>query len=371
MPKTWFKNLQSWYRSVWLGWPLTYRLALVAAVLVLLFSFVATQAKPGGQPSKLVQLIQPTLMISPLDGLSYEAESAGRHPLGVMIENHPESRPQSGLSQAAIVYEALAEGGITRFLAIFGPNLPERVGPVRSARPYYLDWCLEYDCYYAHVGGNVTALDLIPKLGIKDLDQFRYGVASYGRIFYRQPKKGIATEHTMYADPLALYRQAEKNWGQAAALSPRFKRAQSLPSEVTATNGRQTANLVKIAISSQQFNPSYRYLPEQKRYQRLLADQPQLDALGNQAIEVSNIIIQEVASQAVKSRINEKGLALTTVGNGKGYFLARGLIEPITWQKAASDQPTKFFDQAKQELKLLPGKTWISVVNPGTKLTVE
>ncbi|TSC64887.1 MAG: hypothetical protein CEO22_671, partial [Candidatus Berkelbacteria bacterium Gr01-1014_85] len=130
-------------------------------------------------------------------------------------------------------------------------------------------------------------------------------------------------------------------------------------------------NLVKIAISSQQFNPSYRYLPEQQRYQRLLADQPQLDALGNQAIEVSNIIIQEVASQAVKSRINEKGLALTTVGNGKGYFLARGLIEPITWQKAASDQPTKFFDQAKQELKLLPGKTWISVVNPGTKLTVE
>lgn len=371
MTEAWLRKFQQWYRTVWLDWPLTYRLAMIAAGLVLVFSFIATQAKPGGQPSKLVQLIKPTLVTSPLDGLSYAAESAGRHPLGVMIENHPESRPQSGLSQAAIVYEALAEGGITRFLAIFGPNLPERVGPVRSARPYYLDWCLEYDCYYAHVGGNVTALDLIPKLGIKDLDQFRYGVASYGRIFYRLPKKGIATEHTMYADPMALYRQAEKNWGQSTALTPRFKRATTLDSQITAANGRLTANLVKIAISSQQFNPSYRYLPEKQRYQRLLADQPQLDALGNQPIEVSNIIIQEVASQAVKSRINEKGLSLATVGSGKGYFMARGLIEPISWEKTAPDQQTKFLDASKQELKLLPGKTWISVVNPGTKLDIE
>src|SRR3989339_1542901 len=82
----------------------------------------------------------------------------GQRPLGIMVENHKEARPQSGLSSADVIYEVVAEGGITRFMAIFYCNLSDvQVGPVRSARTYFLDWLGEYDALYAHVGGANTS----------------------------------------------------------------------------------------------------------------------------------------------------------------------------------------------------------------------
>ena len=79
------------------------------------------------------------------------SDLANRHPLAIMIENHPQARPQIGLTSASIVYETLAEGGITRFMGIFGPTLPTTVGPVRSARTYYVDWAEEYNAYYTSI----------------------------------------------------------------------------------------------------------------------------------------------------------------------------------------------------------------------------
>jgi len=117
-----------------------------------------------------------------------------RRPLAVMIENHTEARPQSGLSSADIVYEAVAEGGITRFMALFYCNLADiQVGPVRSARTYYLDWLGEYDALYAHVGGANTpgpadALGQIIRYEVKDLNQFSIGFP----VFWRDYQRAIA-----------------------------------------------------------------------------------------------------------------------------------------------------------------------------------
>ena len=122
---------------------------------------------------------KPTTVASPLTGLQVAPKIAEQPITAVVIENHPDARPQSGLSQAGVVYEALAEGGITRFLAFFLDEKPKEVGPIRSIRTYFVDWALEFNAPVAHVGGNIDALDIINPLGMKDMNEFAYGPYFY------------------------------------------------------------------------------------------------------------------------------------------------------------------------------------------------
>lgn len=301
-------------------------------------------------------------IVSPLDGLRYPASHALRHPLGVMIENHPDSRPQTGLVDASVVYEAIAEGGITRFLAIFGPKLPERIGPVRSARTYYLDWCLEYDCFYAHVGGNIDALDLIPKLSMKDLDQFRYGTKAYQRF----PKRGIATEHTVYADPEKLYGLAKaNNWPETGGFpSVDFKTDR-------ATDDRTVSQQVSIEISSQLYNTTWTYDPVDNGYSRAMGNLPHNDSSTGQQIKSKVIIVQEVSSRPTVTRINETGLVMDTVGEGKAKIIQDGKVTEGTWKKRKQKERTIFSDESGQEIRFNAGQRWITIVNPGSKVTTR
>lgn len=302
---------------------------------------------------------------SGLDGLPYPQTDAERHPLGVMIENHPESRPQYGLIDASVVYEAMAEGGITRFLAIFGPKLPAKVGPVRSARTYYLDWCLEYDCYYAHVGGNIDALDLIPKLGIKDLDQFRYGTKAYGQTYYREARKGISKEHTMMASPTKLYEIAAKNkWTSTGSPKIGYKQ-EGKASE------RPASQTINITISSASYNTRWQYDPKTNSYSRFMANQPHNDGQTKEQIKSKVVIVQEVASRPTITRINEQGLILDTVGQGKAKIFQDGQVIEGTWKKAKQTERTIFSDAQGKEVKFVPGQRWITIVNPGSAVTVS
>ncbi|MBM2821184.1 MAG: hypothetical protein HW405_944, partial [Candidatus Berkelbacteria bacterium] len=103
-----------------------------------------------------------------LEGTQTDKTLAGRHPLAIIIENHPAARPQIGLDKASIIYEAITEGGITRFMAIYGPRDADKIGPVRSLRTFFLDWSHEYQAFLAHVGGNIDALDRVPQEGTLD-----------------------------------------------------------------------------------------------------------------------------------------------------------------------------------------------------------
>lgn len=302
-------------------------------------------------------------VVSQLDGQSYSEDLATRHTLGVIIENHPDSRPQSGLADASVVYEAQAEGGITRFLALYGPKLPSKVGPIRSARTYFLDWCLEYDCFFAHVGGNIDALDLIPKIGIKDLDQFRYGSSKYGKTYYRESRKGIATEHTMYADPVKLYDVAKSNnWPMTGGFP-----AVTYKTEVV-TDSRPVSQKVDIEISSRQFNTSWQYDPATNSYARTMGGVAHKDGVTGNQIQSKVLIVQEVAAKPIVTRINEQGLQMTTIGSGKAKIFQDGTMTEGTWRKSSQKERTVFLDATGKEVQFNPGQRWITVVTPGTKI---
>ena len=178
-------------------------LLIVASLLVLglgsggLAYFVVHKNKPKANAlavtkvdTKKVPVV--TTVASTLSGLPVEPIINARPVVGVMIENSPDARPQSGLDQASVVFEAIAEGGITRFLTLFQDTQPDYVGPVRSVRPYYEQWLLGFDAPIAHVGGSPEALANIKAWGIKDLDQF-YNSGSYHRVGSR------AAPHNVYA----------------------------------------------------------------------------------------------------------------------------------------------------------------------------
>lgn len=299
---------------------------------------------------------------SSLDGLVYPESDANRHPIGIMIENHPDSRPQSGLSSASVVYEAIAEGGITRFLAIFGPKLPNKVGPVRSARPYYLDWCLEYDCFYTHVGGSNEALDLINKLAIHDLDQFRYGTKNYGRAFYREPRRGIAIEHTMFSDPTKLYEIAAKNQWPLEDSSPTGNYKND-----SAKDERPANQQVKVEMSSKQYNLVWNYDPITNSYKRTMGGVSHRDALTDTQLAPKVMIVQEVAAQPS----GNSSLKMQTVGTGKAIIFQDGQRVDGTWEKVNQSIRTIFKDANGREIRFNRGQRWITIVNSGIAIVVQ
>src|SRR3990172_2838324 len=158
--------------------------------------------------------------VQPISGTFYsekEAESwQGNRPLAVMIDNHVLARPYHyGLQKADLIYEAVAEGGITRFLAVFHGQNVDKIGPVRSARVYYITWALEFPAYYAHVGGASTIGSpanihtYIAAHGVLDLDQFRLGASTFtfgGNVLYNG---GMVLSHINYNSTKKLWKAGE------------------------------------------------------------------------------------------------------------------------------------------------------------------
>lgn len=309
---------------------------------------------------KVKETEKPKLVVSKLDGTQVTEAQNDLHPLAVMVENHPDARPQSGLDQASIIYEAIAEGGITRFMAIFGPGSAQKVGPVRSARTYYLDWALEYDAYYSHVGGNLDALQLIPKIGIKDLDQFRYGTQAY----WREPAAGKATEHTMYTDTHKLRQIGNDKWGEVSNYTPiEYKEELSL-------ENRPESQKITIDFSSASYKVDWQYDKEKNIYLRSLAGAPHKDAVSGNQLTAKNVIVQEVLRSPVVTEINENGWAMKTVGSGKAQIFINGKKIDATWKKDSREKRTEFFDPESNKIKFNPGITWFEIVPPGTAVNI-
>src|SRR3989338_8967148 len=250
-----------------------------------------------------------------------------RRPLAVMIENHTEARPQSGLSSADIVYEAVAEGGITRFMALFYCNLADiQVGPVRSARTYYLDWLGEYDALYAHVGGANTpgpadALGQIIRYEVKDLNQFSIGFPVFWRD-YQRLGHSVATEHTMHSTTSKLWEVGAKR-GWTATDSAGLK----WDSKFTAWKFKEdkaTVSVNKITVNFWESQPGYQvewnYDAATNSYQRKNGGSPHLDLNNNKQLSPKVVVIQlEKESNANDGYPGNVHLLYKTTGTGNAY----------------------------------------------------
>lgn len=285
---------------------------------------------------------------SPLSGLYSEEEKVNRRPLAVVFDNQFGARPQAGLIKAEISYEFLVEGNITRYLGIFLINEPEVIGPIRSARPYFIEKALEFDSYFVHVGGSNQAFADIKNKKVADIDATSRG----SDVFWRKNHKRMP--HNMYSNYEALKHAAEKSQYRQEPQINGFK----FSSSIEDMNKGEIANNINIRYSKG-FEPSYIYDDENKVYERYYNGVEHKDETSGQTLTATNIIIQEANARIIDDKLR---LDMDTIGTGKGKYITTGKVIDITWKKGSYEGITKYYDESGEEIILNPGKTWVQVV---------
>jgi hypothetical protein len=290
-----------------------------------------------------------TITRSRLTGVSVSSADYALPVTGVMIENSDQARPQSGLSQAGVVFEAIAEGGITRFLALFEEGQPNSIGPIRSARPYYVDWLLPFDASYAHVGGSPDGLSAISTYNVKDLDEF-YNGGSYTRISSR------IAPHNVYTSMSSLL-SLEKSKGYATSNFTGFPRKD--PKALAVPN----ASKIDLNIAGPDYAVHYDYNKTTNSYDRSEAGVPMVDANTSKQLS-PNVVIAIVVpiSQGALDASGAYYSEYADVGSGKAYIFQDGNVTVGTWSKSSPTSQILFGDANGSPVPLNAGQTWITAL---------
>lgn len=332
-------------------------IAVILAMWRFLFATKSSTNSTGNKfsfNSKTAEPKKPKLVASELNGEMVEESLANRHPLGVIVENTPDARPQSGLEEASIVYEAETEGNITRFLAIFGPHGNEKteVGPVRSARSFFIDWVEEYDGYFAHAGQAKDAGEKIKAESVQDLP---HTTGYFERIEY----KNVASEHTLYSNIAKLYDFASsKGYSKTA----NFNKLLFKDDAAETDRGTQTTINVNYPGS---YQVTWTYDKTKNIYNRSLAGAPHTMRHSNTQLSAKNIIVQEVSRSPIALEGAKPTFRFQTIGVGKGVIFQDGKKVEVTWKKDGKGVRTKFSDKNGNEFKFNRGVMWFEIIPPG------
>lgn len=282
--------------------------------------------------------------LSPFTGLPIEKQIFQR---GVMVsvENSPQARPQTGLEDALIVYEFLVEGGITRFLAFYWPELPQKVGPIRSVRPYFIKTALEYDALLLHAGASPMGFNMLNRVEIEHLDQIFKG-SYYWRSSDRNPP------HNLYTGGFKIKPYLNKITGIEYKPRFSFQKVSFIQSDsIKASN---------IFIDSWgDYQVIYKFSESENLYYRFLGDRdyPHLTTSGKQ-LTAKNIIVQYVPTRV----IDDVGrLEMELEGKGEALIFRDGIVIKGYWEKRENNWTT-YYDDNGEEVFLTPGKTWIQII---------
>ena len=371
--------------------------ALSTAVSFAAFRFLGTGPQgeftsplPTAGGALVIDPSAPRNQACPLNGKLFtqveRQASDNLSPLTVMIENHQEARPQSGLSDADIVYEAVAEGAITRFLAVFYCDVvaqDTQLGPVRSARTYYLDWASEYGItpIYVHVGGAnlpgpADALGQIQDYGWggrngNDINQFSVGYPTFWRDYERLGHT-VATEHTMYTTSTKLWEET-KNRG-FTNINPdgedwldHFTSWKFADEAKPEDRGQVNSLSFGFWDDFSDYSVKWEYDRDSNLYRRVNGGQSHID-LNNQQQITAKVVVVEVAHEP--GPIDDlKHLLYQTTGKGDGLIFQNGGTAKVTWEKPNRTARTIFKDAKGKEVEFARGQIWIEVLPSGQTVT--
>ncbi|MFJ7754197.1 DUF3048 domain-containing protein [Peribacillus muralis] len=282
----------------------------------------------------------------PLTGVS-TGESMEQRAVAVMINNHPKARPQSGLSEADLVYEMLAEGDITRFLAIFQSEKPSQIGPIRSARDYYIETAKGLDCIYVCHGNSPDAKTMLDKGYIDNLNGLYYD----GTLFQRSDdRKAPHNSYISFSD--ILKGAKEKGYEMKGAPEPFTFLSEK---EAAGLQG-EPALRAEISYGLQEYDVEYEYDATDKKYKRYSNGEQTVEYKSNKPILLDNILIIEATHQVIDEKGRRK---IDLKSGGKGYLLQQGKVNEVEWvNKDGRIIPVK----NDEEAGLVPGKTWINII---------
>jgi hypothetical protein len=381
-------------------------LSIILVVIIYLIFTVSSYVLFSGSSAANVQVSKPTNGTSgsltfdntlpkteacPMNGELYSKQQKDwwekHRPLGIMVENHQEARPQSGLSSADVVYEVVAEGGITRFLSIFYCNTAEIVGPVRSARTYFLDFVSEYgtDPLYVHVGGAnqpgpADALSQIEDYGwagVNDLNQFSIGFPTFWRDYDRLGHPA-ATEHTMYSSTEKLLKFAvtsRKLTIENEDGTPWTKNFIPYTFKDDASLSQRPASQT-VHLEFWTTDPAYAvdwiYDPATNLYKRNNGGVAHIDRNTNMQLTTKNIaVLSMIETNANDGYENNQHLLYGTEGSGKANIFMDGKQIKGTWEKDSRTARTLLFDSTGSSIKFDRGTIWFEIIPTDGILTVK
>lgn len=299
--------------------------------------------------------------IYPLTGIGTN-DDINQRTFAVMINNHSAARPQSGLHKADIVYEILAEGSITRYLALFQSELPDVVGPVRSARDYFIHLSDGYGAIYVAYGGSPEAFQLLRNLKITDYigGILRRGYADdqfFSRANFRK------APHNVYTTKEMLMKGAE---ARDYSITQNIKPLSFLSEDKMDTLTGNEAKEVTVRYSNS-YNTGFKYDQKSKKYQRYVNGEESIDLETETPIEVDNILIIE-APHIVADNQGRRDINLN--GDGQGYLIQLGIVQEVHWRND-DGRITPYINE--EEAGLVPGKTWVNVIpsSPGLENTIS
>lgn len=298
--------------------------------------------------------------VSPFTGKKVSAELVKRRPLAVMIDNAPAARPQAGLNKADLVYEVLVEGGITRFMAVFLESDSDFLGPVRSARHYFLDLALGLDAVYVHVGGSPQAYEEIPLLKVDNLDNMKVG-PPFWRVSSRQ------APHNLYTSTLKLRQE----------MVGRKMEKETVPSPAFTFGDKKSMGDRKVSTVAiyypggyQGYYIDYHYEPGGDDFLRYIKTEPHRNETSGEQLRTRNIVIVFAETRPIPQ--DDAGrIDVNLVGAGKALVFSAGTMREAKWEKSPRRAPLKLIGGDGKSVPLAVGRTWIEVVPPDTKVEVK
>ena len=287
-------------------------------------------------------------------------------PIAVMINNIGVARDyHSGLQEAYMVYEMIVEGGLTRLMAIFKDANTERIGSIRSARHYYLDYALENDAIYVHWGYSEYAMRDLTKYKINNVNGLTYG----NKYFWKDNALKVATEHRAYSS-MDLIRKGMEQLGYRTTTEEDSLLSYSVDRiDVSSMEGAIPASNVSIKYSGS-VTSSYAYDSENENYKRSVNGKSHIDYVTKEQYTAKNIITYQVKNSTISDDIKGRQ-DLENVGSGTGYFISNGYAVPITWSKSSRSSKTVYKLIDGTTLKVNDGNTYIQIQPLGGDLVIS
>ncbi len=284
-------------------------------------------------------------------------------PYAVMINNISTARPlQSGLQDAYLMYEIIVEGGITRYLAVFVDTNTERIGSVRSARHYFIDYALENDAFYVHHGQSPQAQADFSKLGVDRI------VVDNSKTGWRDKSLKVASEHTLFTSMDKLKNGINK---RRVERKKDYLLNYSVDEvDLSKKENSKTANNVKIVYSNSS-TTSYTYNESEKVYYRFVNDKEHKDYVTGKQYTFKNIITYQVENYTLNDGENKGRQDIKNVGFGTGYYITDGYAVQINWKKSCRECQTEYTYLDGKEIDVNDGNTFIQIQPKGESLEIS
>jgi hypothetical protein len=308
------------------------------------------------------------MVAGPLNGLPTLQDKALRRPLAVMVENYaPDARPQTGLLPASVVFETVAEFGITRFMAVYQEQDAPVVGPIRATRIYYNHWADALHAIFAHAGGNSDALLELERLqDLVNIDEVATERGLYdtgAAYFFRSPARYAPHNLYMYPAKLRAHVAATTTWTMRTAP---WTLAHKAPASLVRRPARGS---IDLSFSGPDYAVRYEYDRVSNSYLRSMGGKPHVDAISGVRVAPQNVVVLLAKVTPDRSSDTLGSVVVQSEGQGAAYYFRDGRVRSGRWRKTAISTPLELLDDAGQPIRLNPGQTWIEVVPQGNPVS--